>query len=565
MADRNDRKPPLRSTHRSIGERFVVRGRLELCTPAHFGNGDAPGLADLPVLLDEVTQAPLLTGASIAGALRSYLRQREAGYGLPMPARPAGLPPKEAQPVLERRQAHERGLAAALLFGGYRGDDEGAQSPLLVYDAPGRSHGIELRDGVAIDPATRTAAEGKKFDRQLLSAGASFALCFELAIPHAGAAAPDQRRRLLQALATCLDGLARGEIRLGAGKTRGFGRCQVAHWQVWRYDLATPQGLLAWLAGGLADPGPDFPTIPACQDASIAAALAAAAGSPLALLDDQRRSVRLQARFALDGSLLIRSGFGQSELDLPEPEAGRPGVSSTPDVVQLHSPRPGQPAGVPVIPGTSWAGVLRSQAQRIAATLAAAVQPAAPQPAAQPVASAVVQALVDGMFGPSQVRSQDRHTPASRLVVDESEVTGGCLVTQPRVKIDHFTGGASESALFSEQALFGGQDGQVELVLHLRPAPPADPLQPDRPAVDPAEIGLLLLLLKDLWTGTLRVGGEAGIGRGRLRGLSACLEVDGQKVAEFKRSEQDGLDVTGSPAYLQECVDALNRRLAQHG
>jgi hypothetical protein len=36
-----------------------------------------------------------------------------------------------------------------------------------------------------------------------------------------------------------------------------------------------------------------------------------------------------------------------------------------------------------------------------------------------------------------------------------------------------------------------------------------------------AEIGLLLLLLKDLWTSDLPVGGGSSIGRGRLQGIHA--------------------------------------------
>jgi len=50
----------------------------------------------------------------------------------------------------------------------------------------------------------------------------------------------------------------------------------------------------------------------------------------------------------------------------------------------------------------------------------------------------------------------------------------------------------------------------IELKLELR--------QPEK-----YEIGLLLLLLKDLWTGDLPVGGTSSIGRGRLQGVEATL------------------------------------------
>jgi len=41
-------------------------------------------------------------------------------------------------------------------------------------------------------------------------------------------------------------------------------------------------------------------------------------------------------------------------------------------------------------------------------------------------------------------------------------------------------------------------------------------------------VGLLLLLLKDLWTGDLPLGGESSVGRGRLKGKTASLVYSGR-------------------------------------
>ena len=59
-----------RAPHRYITERWVVTGKLVLETPAHFGNGDADPLTDMPLLVDETSGAPLLhgDGASAMGA-----------------------------------------------------------------------------------------------------------------------------------------------------------------------------------------------------------------------------------------------------------------------------------------------------------------------------------------------------------------------------------------------------------------------------------------------------------------------------------------------------------------
>jgi hypothetical protein len=69
-----------------------------------------------------------------------------------------------------------------------------------------------LRDGVKIDLRTRTAADDLKYDYRLLAAGTTFDLQFELLIGQSQPAHQEDwtahRQKLVQALATALDGLA---------------------------------------------------------------------------------------------------------------------------------------------------------------------------------------------------------------------------------------------------------------------------------------------------------------------------------------------------------------------
>ena len=65
---------------RQIVERILVCGNLVLETPACFGNGETDSLTDMPLALDPLEGRALLTGTSIAGALRAYLREREWGH-----------------------------------------------------------------------------------------------------------------------------------------------------------------------------------------------------------------------------------------------------------------------------------------------------------------------------------------------------------------------------------------------------------------------------------------------------------------------------------------------------
>jgi CRISPR/Cas system CSM-associated protein Csm3 (group 7 of RAMP superfamily) len=472
---------------RKIDGRILITGRLVLETPAHFGNGDVVGVTDMPLLRDPRDGVrPLLTGASIAGALRAYLREVERGYG-------------------EEDKADD---LAGRLFGSLQGR-RSVQSWLLVDDALGNAAGIELRDGVAIDAKTRTAEDRKKYDIELLAAGTSFEVRLEFL-------ESDESRDLLPALATALDGLAKGEIGLGMRKRRGFGRCSVTEWRVRKYDLTQPVELIAWLEDDARGEK---------RGRDIFALLGVSR-----LPNDRRQWFRMEATFRLPGSLLIRSSIGQ------------PG---SPDMVHLKSQRLD---GVhSIISGTSLAGVLRGRALRIANTV---------------LGEEKGRRLVDNMFGPSMdeddnavERAQSaagRPLPgSSRVVVEESIVRGGLDLVQSRVKIDRFTGGAFPTALFSQQPLFGNGQAEVRLIVTLR-NPKA------------WEVGLLLLALKDLWTGDLPIGGESSVGRGRLQGQRAILSMsqNGQEQRWMLEQAGDGLRCEPSNGFT--VLDAYVAALWNH-
>ena len=127
---------------RPIVARWTITADLVLQTATHLGGG-AGDIADMVLIRDARTGAPLLPGPSIAGALRSHLADVIGGY----------------------RSAEDARLPR--LFGAARGDDVGGQSPLIVFDSLGSlpdHHAAEVRDGVQVDAARGTAEEHKKFD-----------------------------------------------------------------------------------------------------------------------------------------------------------------------------------------------------------------------------------------------------------------------------------------------------------------------------------------------------------------------------------------------------------------
>ncbi len=472
---------------RQIIKRIIVRGVLVLDTPTCLSNGDAEGVIDMMLLRDSISLHALLTGSSIAGALRNYLHEYEKDYC----------------------KSATRQDMAAKLFGdlfAYKDEknkseqekiqlrEKDSQSPLIIDDALSSNiPQVELRDGVKINGKTGTADEGAKYDLEFLTAGTKFPLSFELLVQKEA-----DEAELKKALAIALRGLEKGEISIGMKKRRGFGRCHVEKWQVWEFNLRKPKDRIEWLkfdhwTRELSNKRKSFESI-----------VVALGGISLKQHIDKRDRLFIHAKFKLASPLLIRSGQ-----DLTKRTANdKNSKLSVPDVVHLRSQRNGK--FEPVISGTSLAGVLWHRAERIVNTLGKDLK------------------IVYDLFG--KVDEKTKEAKASRLLIHESAIESTDDFVQTRIAIDRFTGGTYHGALFSEQPIFGietteeqnknnkgkekskpGQKNKhIELQLELR--------QPKE-----YEIGLLLLLLKDLWTGDLPVGGTSSIGRGRLEGVEATL------------------------------------------
>ncbi len=205
------------------------------------------------------------------------------------------------------------------------------------------------------------------------------------------------------------------------------------------------------------------------------------------LCEDQRRFFRIEASFDLKTSLLVRS---YSE---------HPGE---PDMVHLRT------AGRSVLPGTSLAGTIRHRAARIARVLGWENP----------------EDRLEALFGPIKPEKDDASWAwAGRVWMEEAVLERVSHLVQGRVAIDRFTGGAMPSALFDEAAVWPEKEGP-HLRLEICLEEPAD-----------AEIGLFLLVLKDLWLGDLPLGGETGVGRGVLQGRVAELTFqDGGSVRRWK-------------------------------
>lgn len=317
--------------------------------------------------------------------------------------------------------------------------------------------------------------DGFKFDAEVLPPGTLFPVRLDLVVP-----SEDEELPFLSLLATCMLGLDSGEIRLGRKKSRGWGAFSTKNWRVRKFDLNQAEGWMEWISAPHETPIP--PGSPVFASARDCLHLLP---SPAARQVNRRAVFEL--RLELAGEFLVRA--------IPE-------NIKEPDVVPLFS------GGKPVIPGTSLAGAMRQRASKIASFLREK--------------EADADAWILEIFGGKKEGVEASQTP-SRVFVNEAFIEDYGERKTQRVRIDPFSQGTWDGALFDEKVIDGGRaEARIEL------KNPTDP-----------ETGLLLLVVKDLLTGLLPVGGSASIGRGRFRGTARLDLGDGRRAEIGKNLETD--------------------------
>lgn len=290
--------------------------------------------------------------------------------------------------------------------------------------------------------------------------------------------------------------LAEGCVKLGAHTAKGFGRVRLENPRTCKFDLTDAEGVRTYLRF--------------CSTGQLAS------DHPLACKPFPHSSsgLSVEADFSLASALIVRS------------------YSTDPAAPDESSVQSGDHY---LIPGSSLKGALRHRAMMIISTLGVV----------DPERSSDLQSL----FGKAGNEHPENSTPEksikSRLLVDESIVDGALPDVQTRIQVDRFTGGVRNGAFLESQPLWSNR-GQERV--HMRIA-----------VKDCAswEAGLILLLLKDLWTGDLQLGGERSVGRGGLRGIGAEISLGSQQCS--LASDGDKLRVTpeGGSQWLESCVSDL--------
>ena len=510
--------PNLKSVPKdAVVRRLYARGKWKLDSVAHFG-GDETGIEDMSLLRDE-NENPFIPGASIAGAARSFLARQSLPWSNYADSK-NGL-------------ANEPAGLKRVFGGGEKADSNkpGTMSALIISDAAcvPKQVKISIRDGIRVEAQSGTAADKAKFDIEVLERGTEFELSMQCVIRRADE--EDKGYDLTEWFLALLHAFQQGEVRLGARTRRGYGKGRVATWEIRDLRMYCPQDVMAWLRN-------DAWTRP--ESALV----------PRSLKSDQRRYFHIEADFKLHTSLLIRSS---SE----DPKA--------PDMVHLHS------NGEPVVPGTSFAGAFRHRAALIANALGwckkdgdkdavcemfGPVHEQKRSGTQQETDQVNPEENIQRVYSEERDEMQQKDLWASRVWIEERLVKNVEAQWQDRVAIDRFTGGSLQSALFNEKPVYPlrpdnyvAEKSRIHIQLRLTLEEPED-----------AEIGLLLLTLRDFWHGHAALGGETSNGRGTLKGVNAklrlrCPDSPKAEVWEFSHQDKRMTLAKGNKAFLECCVE----------
>jgi CRISPR/Cas system CSM-associated protein Csm3 (group 7 of RAMP superfamily) len=255
--------------------------------------------------------------------------------------------------------------------------------------------------------------------------------------------------------------LLKGEkIQIGSKTNSGLGAIILEDEKLYEFNFSKKTDVFYWLTQSMSEKNRIEPK---------------SLGTPFQI---KTRYFTIDVTFQLKNSLIIRSYSDDPEM---------------PDAVHIQS------LNDPVLTGTSLKGAIRARAERIVNTLGKS------------------DSIVKELFGNVEDETRSKDAKKGKIQVKECILPKFISELQTRIKIDRFTGGTIESALFDTMPLFSDFKENVKNISACV-----------RDCKD-YEAGLLLLVLKDLWTGDLAIGGEKNIGRGVFQGVNAFITFDSEE------------------------------------
>ncbi len=478
----------LKKDSAAIVGRWILQGKLRLLSPLIVG-GSSNVLDDCDiVLIKDETGAPFIPSSSITGALKHAFE--DYNY-------------KGNDPDYEQNELWFWGGEYIQKENDRKKIKRSSQSAMIISDMRliGENKNIiSIRDGIKINPQNGLVEEKKKFDFEIIEPGACFDFRMEIVLREAF------NQSLFNSFVQwIIYKLCSGDFALGARTGQGYGRCRLEDVSYYKFNFENYEHVISWLSGEYKIP-PEKIVV-----------------HPPEVFDYNHKLFQIRARFKINSSLIIGS---------------YPGTSEEPDKVHLKSNKPdGSREICGVIPGSSFRGAIRSRAERIAKTL-----------------NVYDEDKFHELFGWVEDEDKSKKTIKGRITVKECQIDKKSYEEQIqyRIRIDRFTGGVMNNALFDSMPIWSkkGAETIVELNLSIKD-------------YKPWEAGLMLLVLKDLWNEDLPIGGEKGIGRGTLQGLDAEIWLDNRKIT-MKQLENNELELyENKPGTWEETVAAELEKLIE--
>lgn len=346
-----------------------------------------------------------------------------------------------------------------------KSNNEYLQSPYFISDAILTSSNVNMsiRDGVKLTE-NKTAEKSAKYNFEVIETGAEFDFRIELTIRDGDNA--DKMKEIVDFL---LNGFNSGEIVLGLKSKRGYGKVSLIRVYKKSFDNDIDS-----------------------------------------LLKFNKYNVKNYDEYILKQENLNKN-FDYLEVELEQ--IG--GLS-----IRRYSSKAGEAdfehiksSGTPVIPGTSWAGLIRSQVQRYVNLI-------------ENQFNTKLDVNLDHWFG--REKQKNSEAVASNIIIEESIIENSKEITLTRNKINRFSGGASDRALFTEKAVF---NGTTKLGIKIKKGITYKDNELQEDSTKSTEyskvennskiVGLIALVLKDIDNGLIALGGQTSVGRGIFK-IQSC-------------------------------------------
>ncbi len=360
------------------------------------------------------------------------------------------------------------------LFGNdHNQNDDSTISNIYISDSYIAKPKIGNRDGVKLEIFNKIAVDKSKYDYEILYPGQEFEIKIEVIIR-------EKHQKYEQAfknyLAQLLDGLMKSKIAIGAKTSRGFGKIKAKTAPtITALDMTKKQDVETWINF-------DWNTF-----------------KPNTTLQNLGTAVQHDQYITIKTDLLVEKTLMIRSYDQDSNEK-----SDYRHIIE---------EGKWIIPGTSWTGAFRNHLSKLLSDLNVIDY----------------EKIIEKLFG--YVDEKNKTACKSSIIFEESKIDNAKSLCMTRVKIDRFTSGAYDSALFTEIPNIGGE---TTLIIKIRKG-------------KEKYIGLILMAIQDLKHGIISLGGETSIGRGTfIAKKDSRIMIDGEFIEKEKEME-----------YLQQAAELI--------